>query len=77
MRRGNKLRTRLLMILALLSLTISAGCIATIQSHKMPPKPVKPTIEVQKGPEKGICLDGKNTEKLMNYILLLEEGYGE
>lgn len=43
----------------------------------MPLKPVKPKIETLKGPDKGICLDGQNTEKLMNYIQALEDGYDQ
>lgn len=51
-----------------------AGCAANCH---LPPKPPRPVLEVQPNPRSpgGICLDRENTEKLLDYIYTLEEGY--
>jgi len=51
-----------------------AGCAANCH---LPPKPPRPHLIVQPNPRSpgGICLDRENTEKLLDYIYSLEEGY--
>jgi len=38
---------------------------------------VKPRLETIQQPDKGVCLDKENTEKLMHYIQDLEDGYDQ
>jgi predicted rRNA methylase YqxC with S4 and FtsJ domains len=53
-----------------------AGCMM-VSPGVMPEHPIKPSLEMERNPkdEKGICLDEKNTMKLLDYIWKLEEGY--
>lgn len=62
----------------LISMTILvAGCLQTTTTQPLPPKPVKPILEIQENPKcpRGVCLDGDNTRLLLDYIWQLEEGY--
>jgi len=54
-----------------------AGCLQTTTTQPLPPKPVKPILEIQENPKcpRGVCLDGDNTRLLLDYIWQLEEGY--
>lgn len=73
LRRGRKRWMRCIVIPVMLSLIILVGCAGSQKG--MPIKPTKPTLEVISRPDGGICLDRRNTEKLMRYILELEYGY--
>jgi len=61
-----------LMIPLVALLIISAGCLPKCPT--MPLIPSKPALQVERM-NGGICLDRSNTEKLMLYILDLEQGY--
>ncbi len=63
-----------LIILVWLLLTIS-GLTGCLTSQTLPPKPVRPTLEIEQRSDGGICLDKENTFKLLDYIWQLEEGY--
>ena len=45
------------------------------QCPRMPDRPPKPTLVIEKMPDGGIRLDKENSVKLGNYILDLEAGY--
>ena len=53
--------------LTVLMMTLLVGC-RTIS----PPRPTKPTIEMEKQSDGGMCLDKENTRRLSDYIFRLE-----
>jgi hypothetical protein len=57
------------LVIGLLSILIAA-C-----SQKQLVKPTKPTLQISKQVDGGICLDRQNTKELGEYILNLEQGY--
>ena len=77
MKNDNKNGMLRLIIPGMLLISIlMAGCWQTTATE-MPPKPAKPTLNTEPHPEceRGICLDGENTYRLLDYIWQLEEGY--
>ena len=44
-------------------------------SSQMPPKPAKPSLDIEQREDGGVCLDKEDTYLLFDYILQLEEGY--
>jgi len=77
--RDVKERTKLVSILLGLCVTISAlssGCVPGFgNGEQIPAKPVKPVLEIKRTENGGVRIDKQNTEKLMQYIRRLEEGY--
>ena len=53
--------------LTVLMMTLLVGCRTTL-----PPRPTKPTIEMEKQSDGGVCLDKENTRRLSDYIFRLE-----
>ena len=53
--------------LTILMMTLLVGCRTTL-----PPRPTKPTIEMEKQSDGGMCLDKENTRRLSDYIFRLE-----
>ena len=53
--------------LTILMMTLLVGCRTTL-----PPRPTKPTIEMEKQSDGGVCLDRENTGRLADYIFRLE-----
>jgi len=53
-----------------LTLILVTGCVQTT-----PVKPTKPTLQIQKQSDGGICLDRANAKALGEYILSLEQEY--
>lgn len=74
--RRQKLKISVVVMLSLMTLliglmTILVGCSPT-QPQEPAPKPTRPTLNIIRMPDGGMCLDKHNTELLGIYIMQLE-----
>jgi len=68
----------LLVLCVIISMLASSGCVPGFGGEEqMPQKPVKPVLGIERTDSGGVRLDKENTEKLMQYIRRLEEGYSK
>jgi hypothetical protein len=61
--------------LTLLSVILAVLLVGCSSGTTMRTKPPRPELEIHRGPQGGMCLNGQDTRELLHYIRRLERGY--